>query len=225
MCGASAVSAPLPGEYITEEGWGHLTISGSGDGAAFSIEAIGANGHACMLDGKIVGGESKLPADDQSEACVVYFSVDSQGIEVNSNGVESCRQFCGQRARFEGMYFKPAEGCGDTARRSTRNKFKHLYDTKSYASALATLAPLLKDCSRTLDWIEFGRISNDAAITQYKLALFDDCLRTLEPYATDAARTDEQILSDYPPADGENYIAVVKAARTNLRLCRRRRAG
>ena len=37
--------------------------------------------------------------------------------------------------------------------------------------------------------------------------------------AADAARKDAQIREDYAPTDAEIYLPVVRAARTNLKLC------
>ncbi len=46
------------------------------------------------------------------------------------------------------------------------------------------------------------------------------CRATLAPLAADAARSDEAIRNDYPPSDADAYLSVLKATRTNLKLCR-----
>ncbi len=80
---------------------------------------------------------------------------------------------------------------------------------------------LLKNCDKTLSWLNVGWILNDLAITQYHLRRPHDCLKTREPLAPDAALTDEDIRSAYPPADAKNYLPIVEATRTNQMLCRK----
>jgi hypothetical protein len=48
---------------------------------------------------------------------------------------------------------------------------------------------------------------------------FEGCKKTLGFLSEDMAKTDEQLRGDYPPSDADGYIPVVKAARTNLKLC------
>lgn len=84
----------------------------------------------------------------------------------------------------------------------------------------AQLEPAFNNCAKTLDWLETGWIRNDLAITQYRLGDSAGCLRTLEPLAKDAAKSDAQIRDEMvAPTDVENWLPVVKAARTNLKLC------
>ena len=62
---------------------------------------------------------------------------------------------------------------------------------------------------------------NDLALTQFRLGDAAGCLRTLEPLAKDAAKSDAQIRDEMvAPTDVDNWLPVVKAARTNLKLCR-----
>lgn len=221
VAAAAAAAAPPPGEYITEQGWGRLSIGPAArDGAPFTIDAVGGNFHTCSLEGRIVGDTATLEGDEDGD-CVVRFRSGPQSIAVEGNS--ACRTYCGMRAGFEGEYLRPATGCGDDERRATRNAFKRHYDGKRHADALATLSPLLQRCARTLSWLETGEIRNDIAITQYRLGRRADCLRTLAPFEEEAKLSDDEILGGYPPSDGEAWLPIVKAARFNLGLCRKPR--
>jgi hypothetical protein len=66
----------------------------------------------------------------------------------------------------------------------------------------------------------FERGSGLLNITQYKVGDKAACLKTLQPLAEDAARTDADIKEGYPPADAEDYLPIVKATRFNLKMCK-----
>lgn len=216
----AAEDALPPGEYQTEAGWGYLRITSGTDGAkTLLLESNGPNGHICGLDGKLVGDRGIIGEERADGTCFIRLMREGDAINVVS-GHESCRDYCGYRAGFEGRYYKPAPGCELDAVKQTRATFKHLYDRKQYRKALDALAQVPKRCAKTLDEMQIPDITNDIAITQYKLGMRDACLKTLELLSKDAARSDEDILADYPPADGIARVESVKAARTNLRLCR-----
>ena len=61
---------------------------------------------------------------------------------------------------------------------------------------------------------------NDLAITQYRLGDRAGCLKTLQPLAEDAAKTDAQLKDDFPPSDWDMFRRVVGATRANLKLCK-----
>jgi hypothetical protein len=208
-----------PGEYITEDGWGVLTVSASGNRTTFSLEAVGANGHTCSLEGEVRNLRAQLEAAEPDKPCVVTFQPKAGGIDVASVDSETCRYYCGMRAWFEGEYLEPSPGCTAKERGATREQFKKLYDAKSYAKASGVLAPLLRDCSRTLDWLETGEIRNDLAITQYHLGQLEECRKTLGPLAEDAAKKDEELQEAYPPSDFDSYQPILRATRHNLKLC------
>jgi hypothetical protein len=210
----------LSGEYQTEGGWGYLTIDSAVDGTqTLSLESHGPNGHLCGLEGKLVGDRGIIDQNDGEGACFIRLIREGDAINVIS-GHESCRNYCGYRGIFEGQYYKPAPGCEVNDVQQARATFKQLYDRKQYRKALDILAPVPTRCAKTLDQMQIPNITNDIAITQYKLGLRDACLKTLEPLSKDAMRSDEDILADYPPADGIGRLESVKAARTNVRLCR-----
>lgn len=212
LAGAQTATPPA-GEYIYEGGSGALRVKPDG---RFDITTIGANAHTCALDGAIVRGKAKLG----DSGCVVNFATSADKVQVSTNGAEQCRENCGMRAGFEGTYTRPTPACTDKAVSNSRKSFKRQYDAKDYAIALATLSPVLSECDKTLDWITKGWMRNDIALTQFKLNDRAGCLKTLQPLAEDAARTDDGIKDNYPPADAEIFLPVVRATRTNLKLCR-----
>ena len=215
-----AGSEPLrPGEYIVEGGWGVLTVSASGGRTTFSIEAVGANGHMCSLDGEIRNLRSRLDTDEESKACEVTFLPKAESIEVSSVDSEACRYFCGMRASFEGDYLQPIPGCGTKERSKAREQFKKLYDAKSYTKAAAMLDPLLSRCSKVLDWLEAGRVRNDLALTQYHLGQLADCRKTLEPLMEEASKSEAELRENYPPSDFESFFPIAKATLHNAKLC------
>jgi hypothetical protein len=231
-CTRAETPALTPGEYITEGGWGVLTISGSETQTThFSLEATGANGHSCSLEGDVQSGKAILPVDDSNtdpweRSCVVTFRPNAEGIDVSNSdpkndvNLDTCRYYCGMRAHFEGEYLIPNPGCTTEESSATRARFEQLYESQSYGEAAAVLEPLLAHCSKTLGR-EGAWIANDLAITQYHLGRLADCRKTLEPLAKDIARTDE-VRSSLPPLDLEQYLSLAKATRHNLRLCARK---
>ena len=73
------------------------------------------------------------------------------------------------RAGLDGLYLKPAAaGCEPAQLRRQRALFKQQYDRKDYAGAVATLAPLLSQCQRTLDWLGEPWLRNDLALAQLR---------------------------------------------------------
>lgn len=209
-----------PGEYITEGGWGTLTLTGREDALRFSIVTIGANGHSCELEGAVHNGRASLEGLDDDEFCVVTLLATPEGIDVNGSPADVCRMNCGARAGFEALYLRPARECTSKAVAATRTKFKKLYDAKKFAQARTTLAPLLGTCIRFIDrWTE-GWIRNDMAVTLHKLGDRAGCRAVLDPLADDAEMTDAEILESYPPIDAEMLTPIIRATRTNLALCR-----
>ena len=217
--GAAWPGAITPGEYLTEGGWGNLTITANkAGGLAFEINAIGANGHTCGLSGEIHGDKATLEEGEEGKPCIVTFTPSAQSIEVSDND-NACRYYCGARAGFTGTYLKPRPMCRPKDVEKSRTEFKKLYDKKAYAQARARLEPVLKECAPLLHWSELGWLRNDLAITQYKLRDYAGCRKTLEPLVEDARRTDEELRENYPPTDAETVIPFARATRTNLGLC------
>ncbi|GLR14671.1 hypothetical protein GCM10007907_34610 [Chitinimonas prasina] len=210
-----------PGEYLTEGGWGTLKIKpGKNKQLTFVLDAIGANAHSCNLEGEIINGRATLEAEEEGKACVVGFKPKGDDLEVADRSEGYCRYYCGMRASFEGLYIMPAPGCTLAGVRKARKAFKQAYDKKAYADAEAHLSPLLNNCNKTLNWLEEGWIRNDLALAQYKSRNLLACRETLQALADDAAKTDAELREDYPPTDAESYLPIMRATRTNLKLCK-----
>ena len=86
-----------PGEYVTEGGWGTLSISQDDDKRIFfSIHAVGSNGHTCSeLDGEIVKGRTVLQPYPELEPCTMLFERTANGIKVGPQLDRPCGEFCG----------------------------------------------------------------------------------------------------------------------------------
>ena len=220
LSGAAQQNKLAPGEYVLSGGSGVLVLKPGKSGAlAFSIETVGANAHTCGLEGELRNGKATLEAMDEKDPCIVTMNAGKDGIEVKGNETGACRYYCGMRATFEGTYGQPAPACRAKSMEATRRAFKQLYDAKKFPEARARLEPLLTDCAKWLDWLETGRIRNDLAVTLHKLGDFKTCQSVLQPLAADAKSTDAKLQDDYPPTDYDSYLPIVRATRTNLRLC------
>jgi hypothetical protein len=209
-----------PGEYVTEGAWGNLSLRpGNGSSLLFEIQATGGNMHVCSLDGEVNAGRATLEGPDEKTPCIVSFAQTPEGVKVTASASGACREYCGERAHFEGLYLRPSARCTQEAVASARKSFKQLYDTRQFAEARAKLEPVLTLCSRTLHRSEEGRIRNDLAVTMHKLGDLSGCLLVLQPWVDDAKLTDEGVRENYPPSDAEMLLPIVRAARTNLKLC------
>lgn len=216
-----------PGEYLTKGGFGVLEIKPVQQGRQkFSIDAVGGNLHRCMLEGEIQNRKATLIEEINKSRCDISFTTKGTGITVEMHTPETCRRYCGARAGFEGTYLKPVPGCDTVSITRNRERFKKLYDQKNYAAAERTLAPVLRNCKKTLVWWEDGWIRNDLGLTQAKQGDAVACLATLKPLMKDAAKTDEAVCNGdngrfLPPGDCETYLPIVQAARVNLKWCAR----
>lgn len=216
----TASSSLRPGEYITEKGWGHLQLSEQEGVLTFSIESVTGEDY-CGLDGTIRGDQGSAEGDNGPSACTVKFTGTPQGIDVSANTPVECKAFCGYNGGFEGPYLKVKDGCGRSDLERTRKAFKRLYDARDYKAALTALSPALANCLPTLEWEEEGGIRNDLAITQYKNGLFAECLVTLDKYVDDADKDDDAVIDGWAPVLADHYLAIIRAARTNIGLCRK----
>jgi len=213
--GHAGQAAVAPGKYVTEGGWGDLSIRKDKDGRlAFEIIAVGANAHTCSLEGIIENGRAVLEGLEGDKRCIVTFTPKGRDIEVTDNDGE-CRMYCGARAGFTGLYVTPRPGCTRAAIRKSRDEFKRLYDRKSFARARDVLEPVLNNCGYVLHWADRDWIRNDLALTYYKLGDSGECLRILQPVI------DEGKDVVYGPSDEEIRKPIEKATRTNQNLCRK----
>ncbi len=216
-------SSLKPGEYVTEGAWGNLSLRpGNGNSLIFAIEATGGNRHVCSLDGEVNGSTATLEGIDEKTPCIVTFAPTGEGVKVSASESGACRDYCGARANFEGLYLRPSSRCTKAAVTTARTLFRQLYDTRQFVEAKAKLEPVLTLCSRTLHRSEQGRIRNDLAVTMNKLNDLSGCLLVLQPLVDDANLTDTEFREGNSPSDAETLLPIVRAARTNLKLCQSR---
>lgn len=208
-------------EYLTKGGWGSLRIEDVGDdagGQRVTIQALGANGHVCDLEGVLRDGRMPVGEED-SDHCMVLVTPNANGFSVTSDGTGGCRAWCGMRADFEGDYLRPQPGCSSSELERTRTVFKQQYDAGRYAQALATLRPTLKTCERTLLMFEEWEIRNDLAVTASHLGDVATCREALAPFM-DSLDGDDHAWEELPPMEAGIYRDVLDAAAVNARLCR-----
>jgi hypothetical protein len=212
---ASALSnaqSPAPGTYIYEGGGGTLNIHPN---QTFDLNTVGGNAHLCGLSGQLTGPNSAL-ANSQ---CVVTIAKKGYDLQVSTNGDASCRDFCGMRAGFEGLYIRPSGECTASAVTRARKEFKMQYDHKQYASAVQTLEPLLTLCARVLNWQDERWMRNDLALAQLRSGNAAVCRKTLEPLQELSNMSDDEIRAMPEPAYTDTWLAIAKATRTNRKLC------
>jgi hypothetical protein len=207
------------GTYVSDGGWGTLNIiKDKSNTTKFDIAAMGANGHGCGISGNII--KNIATVDDEPEMkCIVKFKETKNGINVIPEG-DGCRGYCGMRASFDGEYLKITNNCLPSNIEKSRSEFKKLYKDKKYDEALAKLEPILNECSKTIHWIDMGWIRNDLAITYVKLKKFDVCAKVLFPLKDDAEQDEDDLKNNYPPIEAEMFWPIVKATKTNLKLCK-----
>jgi hypothetical protein len=218
---AGETPAPLaPGEYIGEAGRGLLVLKAGKAGAlTFTLSATGSNAHSCSLEGEVRNGKATLEGVEEKKPCIVTMKRTPTGIDVAGGSDGACQLYCGARATFEMVYSQPTAACLPAAVAKTRRAFKQHYDSKQFADARALLEPVLTDCQRSLDWLTIGRIRNDLAVTLHKLGDRATCRAVLQPLVDDAKMTDAGVLENFPPSDAQMYLPIVRATRTNLKLC------
>lgn len=226
LVSTSAIAQPTPikgGEYIAEQGTGYLSIKrGPGGKYRFSISSAHINGHMCDADGEIDGQQAVLDTEGRGK-CIVKFIPKGDDIDVAVNDEQICHYFCGMRASgFDGLYLKPPSGCTINEVKKRRSEFKRLFVQKKFSQAQALLSTILNDCSKILDSRTDGWIRNDLALTYYKLNDRESCLKTLQPLAESAALSDQELEEEYGirPMDLASDLPIIKATRTNLKLCK-----
>lgn len=221
----AACAAPLaPGEYVSAGGAGTLVVKpqdGGADGRGsqpFSIQSIGGNLHVCELEGGVRDGKAALDALGQT--CRIDFKREPGGIRVTPEPGGACRVFCGARAGFEGLYYKPAPACTQAAMSRTRDEFLSFYKRKQYARARDKLAPLLAACAPLLYYTDDADIRNDLAVALYHLGEKAACRKVLERWRETGEMSDEEVKNTYPSGMVSSFLDIAGKTRTNLRLCR-----
>jgi hypothetical protein len=219
----AAADSLVPGQYIYTGGGGSLEVKRLTDEKMhFTIATVGGNAHTCSLKGEIVNGEASLNVRVKNQKCVVSFRSTDGGISVSGGDTEACRNFCGMRAMFDGVYLKPERGCSDIERHQRRQEFQRKYRGKDYLGAAPILEDILLRCKNVIDWLEEGHIRNDLAITLYHLGRSADCQKTLEPLLAYEIRTEDGLRASLPPTDLDNYWSIALATWHNAGLCEKR---
>ncbi|MFZ6778363.1 hypothetical protein ACO0LD_16175 [Undibacterium sp. Ji83W] len=210
----------VPGEYVSEGAYSKLNITTDKTGKlSFSIHSQ-AEG-SCDMKGEIVGGKATLRKTSMKQNCVLRFTQKKNEIAVDGS-IDICEQHYCSLANITDQYFQPPT-CSTAERSQARKEFKTLYDKKDYAAALAKLEPVLNNCGKILDRLELGWLRNDVALAQYKLQMPERCMATLQPLVEDTTVSDT-ILANYCDSCTDEfnakYHSMIKATRTNLRLCK-----
>lgn len=217
---AALAQTPPPGEYETHNGWGALSISAGKNGVAlFQIDTIGANAHVCSLNGKIKGDTGYAEAGEADPQCFITFKAVPGGFSVSAQTPETCREYCGARAGFEGAYLLPPSGCKPDEREARRSFFTAMYRLENYAQAYESLNSFYKQCGDFLNWIEIDKVRNDLAIAQYHLGQNASCLSILKDTLGATQANEEELSASLPPSDFDSYLPVAQATWFNLKLC------
>lgn len=207
---ALLTAAPADGEYLQSHGSGSLVIKAG----TFKLETLGANGHTCLVEGKIKG---ELAHANEGK-CKLTFGVKGNVVDVKALHSEDCSEWCGARAWLEGEFTRPAPECTRQAVEETRASFKVLYDQKKWKEALAQLTPLLPKCEDMIGRFEVMWIRNDLAITLHHAGDDAACRKTLEPFGDLLTVKPDEYVTAEPSYDGL-YQDIARAAQTNAKLC------
>lgn len=222
----SSVRIPS-GHYILSGDSGTLEIKTDVSGRRhFAIETVGGNCHTCSLSGVILGttgysGEEGKPGE---EVCKVGFKrIGAAAVDVKPLTPETCRDYCGMRAGFDGTYKVPPASCSRKTQQMRRDEFQRLYWTQQFALAAEKLSGLLKECGDFINWIEIDKARNDLSLAQFHGGDASACLKTLsETYAGQSSKEEDFYL---PPCDRDNYQSVATATWHNRSLCEKAMAG
>jgi tetratricopeptide (TPR) repeat protein len=206
--------------YISEGGAGTLVIDKNNlISSKFSIDVVSTNAHTCSLEGTIKNGVAILTEEGEPEKCIVKFKKGEGLIDVTYEG-NSCSYYCGAKASFDMPYFNITQQCYPAEIEKARKSLLKLYKAKKYEEALLQLEPILDNCSKTLNQFTEAWIRNDLAITYAKLGKLEQCSKILEPLKEDAKLSIEDMKLNYPPFEGEMYVPIMKATKTNLKICK-----
>lgn len=220
----SSAENPPTGRYLRTGGSGSLTIRRDNAGKLhFAIETVGANCHTCSLDGSVEHGTGTALGDSPDGNCRVALRPAADGsVPVAPLTRDSCRNFCGMRASFDGDYRVPPAGCSDSGRRSRREAALRGYRAGDYRAAADGLSALLLQCKVYMDWIEQDRLRNDLALAQYHRGDAAACLKTLQDTEAGRVANEDALRDNLPPCDVDNYLSLARATWHNQALCRAR---
>lgn len=224
LLGAYAADAVQPGEYVLSGDWGRLKVEGRDGKTNFSIVSVSANCHTCDLSGQIIGYSAETVDEgltNEEMVCRIRMtpSPDGRQVKVEPQTFEACRQYCGMRAAFDGIYLKPKVLCTDKGQRSARNRFIQHYRAKQFSQAVETLRPILEQCGEFLNWIEIDDVRNDLSLAYFHAGKSRQCIDTLQKTRASSFVNEEALRQGLPPCDFDNYVPTAKATWHNLRLC------
>lgn len=222
LSSASLAGALPTGVYYLKGGDGDLTVKQiSPQASRFNIEAVGGNAHMCSLEGVVTDGTATLQSSFNAKdgtPCVVSFAMGADGIVVTSNG-NACREYCGMRAMFEGLYLKPRPGCAGLERQKLNQAFIKQYRGKNYEKAASILKDMLGNCVEIMGWLDRDQTRNDYAVTLYHLGRKEECLSVLKQTWAYGVRDEDALRDTMAPTDFENYLPIAKATWHNIGLC------
>ena len=180
-------------------------------------------GSGCSFSGRLQANLATVFDGNAPGQCALDLTAAPAGIHVDTTTFAACDAYCGSNGSYQGNYLRLAPACMPEAIAKARERFKALYDDQAYAEADQALAPVYRQCLSTLPMLDEGGIRNDYALNRHKLEEDADCLAALQKYRDDAARTDDEIADGMAPAVVEDYLAIIRAARTNMALCSRQK--
>lgn len=219
----AAGQSVAPGRYIAVGDWATLVVKKTPDGPVrFEIDAVGANCHVCTLSGVVLGNIAVADgaADPGASApCRISLQRGIAGVSVTPVSGESCRDYCGMRADFAGLYKLPPAACTQKQQAARRAGFLSLYRAKKFAEARESLESLLAECREFLNWIEIDKVRNDLALAQYRAGDARACLMTLAETRAGKVRNEDEL--GLLPCDNDSYIATARATWHNQKLCGR----
>lgn len=216
--------ALVPGAYILDGDSGTLTLRKEAQNKlSFDISSIGANCHTCSLSGQISGLIGNTNEDGASR-CEVSFSASGSHVVVKPITEDTCREYCGMRAGFDGTYRKPPKACTGEGRKKQHNQFMRLYRAHQYSQAEDALQRLVSQCKQFMHWIEIDQMRNDLALTQYHRGDSLRCLATLKETLAAQVKSEDELKSGagdvyLPPCDFDNYLSVAKSTWFNKAMC------
>jgi hypothetical protein len=220
----AAPSDPKPGNYIAMEDSGSVTIQRDQQNRlTFEIETVGANYHTCQLSGVIQNAVGHTE-DNAGQRCDVSFESGNSAVTVRPITLEACRDYCGMRAGFEGIYRIPPSNCTSEGRQAQRDKSLLLYRAHRYPEAVAILRTLTSQCTDFIGWIELDQVRNDIALAQYHNGEYPQCLETLNSTIAGKVKGEAELKSGdggvyLPPSDFDNYSNVAASTWFNKALC------
>ena len=222
--GVCAANAVHPGEYVLSGDSGRLKVEQRSGQKIFSIDSVGANCHTCGLSGRVVGTNAETTDDgptNKSMVCHIRMTSSGDGTEVavEPQADVACRQYCGARATFDGIYLKPKAICTEKGKRNARDIFIRHYRAKQFPQAVEALRPVLEQCGDFFSWMEIDRVRNDLSLAYFHMGQTEQCIDTLRKTWAYSFADEEALRDGLPPCDFYNYGPTAKATWHNMRLC------